>query len=242
VEKNGKYGFINGKGDVVVKVEHDIEYDIDIEALYGPTIYNADNDYYDGYILVDDKKDSQSKVSIEHSYQRGDIVFPESFKDEDGNTYIIVGTNSWVFKDNDQITSVKLPETMEFISEGAFSSCMNLTSINIPQSVKSIGNLAFVNCESLQKVTMNVNGQLEKIMAYSFAGCSSLKKIDLPESVTYIGPAAFLNCKNLESITIPNDVEYVYDNAFEGCNKLKINGINKEEWLKQNQAKIVAAK
>lgn len=167
----------------------------------------------------------------------GDLVIPEQVADYDGTKYTVVGTGSWIFHNYSEITSVKLPETMEYIGEGAFAGCTAMETINIPPSVNSIGNMAFCNCESLKRLILGEG--VTKLMAYVFAGCRSLETIRLPEKVTYIGPAAFLNCESLKSITIPNTVECVYEDAFDGCNKLKINGMGKDEWIKLHKEKIV---
>ncbi len=186
------------------------------------------------------KNHSERAVQVSNDRRiccHGDLVIPELVADYDGTKYTVVGTGSWTFHNYSEITSVKLPETMEYIGEGAFAGCTAMETINIPPSVNSIGNMAFCNCESLKRLILGEG--VTKLMAYVFAGCRSLETIRLPERVTYIGPAAFLNCDSLKSITIPNTVECVYEDAFDGCNKLKINGVKKDEWFKANKAKIL---
>lgn len=46
---------------------------------------------------------------------------------------------------------------------------------------------------------------------------SKLMRIKLPESLQLIESKAFANCKDLKGITLPNSLEEIYDDSFEGC-------------------------
>lgn len=65
------------------------------------------------------------------------------------NNYI----DSWMFCDKEKLTSIILPETLEYINERAFSNCDGLTAIDIPATVKRISNNAFSDCNNLATVT-----------------------------------------------------------------------------------------
>lgn len=52
-----------------------------------------------------------------------------------------------------------------------------------------------------------------------------LKTIVLSRNISHIYSRAFENCTLLEKITIYDKIEYIADNAFEGCDKLTIYGI-----------------
>ena len=90
-----------------------------------------------------------------------EIVIPEMIS---GVT--ITGIGPGVFMNNQTITSVTLPETMENIGQNAFRDCANLQTVSFG-GTKSIGQTAF-------------------------AGCTALKDVTLPEKVSYVGPNAFL--------------------------------------------------
>ncbi len=83
------------------------------------------------------------------------------------------------FYENKGITSVHLPESLEFIDAQTFDGCENLTYVNIPESVSKIG-------------------------LHAFYGCTSLESIFIPENVAYIDRNAFTDCTNLKTITIAN--------------------------------------
>ena len=53
----------------------------------------------------------------------------------------------------DELTSVRLPETIVTIGHSAFRFCGKLSNINIPDSVHTIGKLAFQGCNCLPDET-----------------------------------------------------------------------------------------
>ncbi len=57
-------------------------------------------------------------------------------------------------RDNANLGTVTLPQTLELIPDSAFRNCSSLAEIDIPASVTSIGNYAFYNATALKKVTM----------------------------------------------------------------------------------------
>jgi len=77
-----------------------------------------------------------------------------------------------IFKGNEEILTVNLPEGLLNIPLRAFSGCTSLTDVIIPEGVVNIGESAFL-------------------------GCASLSSIIIPLSVTNIGVYAFRNCKSL---------------------------------------------
>ena len=98
-----------------------------------------------------------------------------------------------MFYDNDNITSVLIPDSVTTIGDGAFCNCSNLTSVVIGDSITTIGDHAFYNCDGLTSVV-------------------------IPDSVTTIGKEAFQYCSNLTSVTIGNGVTSIGFYAFYDCN------------------------
>ncbi|WP_461256387.1 leucine-rich repeat protein [Treponema sp. R80B11-R83G3] len=82
--------------------------------------------------------------------------------------------------------AITIPNSVESIEFGAFSSRAGLTSVTIGNGVDNIGNGAFSYCTSLADITFTPTSK-----------------------VTSIGDSAFANCTNLDSITIPNSVTRV---------------------------------
>ena len=101
---------------------------------------------------------------------------------------------------------------------GAFSDNNELTKVTIPKSIESLGARAFEGCSSLQWIS-GLNNITELGVA-CFAGCASLTAIDLPEGLKKIGSQAFKGCVGLYSISIPNTVNSIGSEAFQDCSSL----------------------
>ena len=82
-----------------------------------------------------------------------DLILPDSYN---GESYEIYKFALWY---RDDITSVKIPNSVTLIGEMAFRNCSNLTSITIPDSVTCIGGYAFYYCQSLKRI--NYYGTVE---------------------------------------------------------------------------------
>lgn len=111
-----------------------------------------------------------------------------------------------------------IPNSVEEISEKAFSYCAGLTSINFGTGVHSIGPQAFTDCAGLTSITMPSN--MRYIYDYAFAGCANLAQIDLGNGIEAIGPYAFTGLEKLETIQIPNSVKTIGEGAFYMCSEL----------------------
>lgn len=100
---------------------------------------------------------------------------------EIGHAAFYKSENTW-----DELTSVKLPDTLMYIGSLAFRG-NSLESIYIPSEVSTIGILSFAD--------------------------NNLSNITIEEGVTKIGNSAFFN-NNISNITIPNSVSQIDEYAF----------------------------
>ncbi len=66
-------------------------------------------------------------------------VCPEQIEIKEGTILIAEGA---IKENNQNLSTVILPDTLVYIDEGAFINCTNLKNISIPKSVKSIGSYA----------------------------------------------------------------------------------------------------
>ncbi|MBQ5594974.1 MAG: leucine-rich repeat protein, partial [Alistipes sp.] len=153
------------------------------------------------------------------------------------------------FKDNVNLTSIKIPETVTWIRSSAFHGCLNLakfegkfaadngvcliinnsfeyfalgcglTEYVVPNSVKSINNSAFASCPSLMEVTIPEN--VNNIGFSAFKNCSNLKTVNIADSVTSIGTNAFYGCTNLVNINLPSNLSKIASSTFEGCTSIE---------------------
>ncbi len=128
-----------------------------------------------------------------------------------------------VFKNNDILRYVSLPETVSTIHEKAFSGCRCLEKIVMPNTMKYIGAKAFEDCSSLKEIELPAG--ITVIKRSTFRLCKSLKYIRIPEGVKKIEHGAFSNCSSLKVVELPSTLEEIEGFAFYNCTELeKING------------------
>lgn len=110
--------------------------------------------------------------------------------------------------------------SVTLIDEEAFRNNENITSITIPDSVTSMGPMAFYSCDKLVSVLFTGTPKITEIPQSAFWYCVALKNINIPSSVTRIESQAFEDCSSLTSITIPSSVTGVGGSTFKDCRSL----------------------
>ena len=118
------------------------------------------------------------------------------------------------FAGNQDIVSVRIPESVKRINHDAFSGCTALVRAELPDDIISIQDGAFSDCESLSEITLP-NG-ISRIEDNVFRGCKSLADIELSSNIDYIGKSAFSDCTALASFTVPESVTAIGNLAFSG--------------------------
>lgn len=162
------------------------------------------------------KFDKSTGTIVGYSGSNTDVTIPNKI---DGVTVTSIGIRAFSSTNNHtEITSVKIPDSVTSIGEGAFEWCSYLKTVNIPQNVKSIEDSTFDGCKQLTNLIIP-NG-VTSIGKVAFTGCTSLTNITIPNGVTYIGNIAFEGCSGLKSIDIPNSVRYIGGEAFRSCTNL----------------------
>ena len=139
---------------------------------------------------------------------------------------------------NHVFNEIILPNTIITLEEGAFL-YSNLTSISLPNSVEYIGEAAFGYSESLQSI--EIGNKLKSIGSYAFM-YTTLNGINLPDKSFTIGDNAFMYTPNLKSvylggvksigelafmnsgivtIKVPNTVNTIGEGVFQNTKSLK---------------------
>lgn len=137
------------------------------------------------------------------------------------------------FRNQTQISSISLPDSLTSIESNAFAGCTGLTSIVIPDKVTSVDSTAFSGCTNITTVSMpasirnyipNVKNATitsgNAIQASAFENCTTLLSVTLPNSLVSIGNKAFYGCSNLNSLNIPSNVTLIGANAFYNCTSI----------------------
>lgn len=154
---------------------------------------------------------------------------------------LLIDSNGLLISASSQLNKVRIPDSVRYIGNSAFSCCNTLKSIVIPKSVVSIGDEAFFNCIALKEVfipdtvkyigkkafsrcrSLNevaIPASITNIADQTFDTCDSLPSISIPKSIRTIGKRAFYFCRSLTKITLPDKIETIDEEAFCGCSQL----------------------
>ena len=123
-----------------------------------------------------------------------------------------------LYLDEELLTELVIPESVQSINAYAFYGCGNLTSIIIPDGVTHIGESAFRACTDVLSIV--IPATTTDIDSYAFAGCTGLDSITITEGVVSIGSYAFEGCTCLSNVTIPNSVMKIGYSALKDCSAL----------------------
>lgn len=152
----------------------------------------------------------------------------------------IISFGSSVFANNDNLTSFIFPTNPAFVETGykVLYDCNNLTSITLGENIKVISAESFYQCNKLTNVV--IPDGLQAILYRAFAK-TAITEINL-KNITGLGAQSFEHCYNLETIdwgaclwggkidyrtfymcnslkeiNIPDNVQVVGTDTFNGC-------------------------
>jgi hypothetical protein len=108
--------------------------------------------------------------------------------------YIVTGIAPDAFRECESITSVRLPDSINWIGDYAFFSCSALEELNMPHSLKTVGASAF--------------------------GGSALKKLIFPDGLTNIGKYAINTTDQLEELSLPDTLNEMGEGNLEYGSRL----------------------
>ncbi|MDH6533447.1 RagB/SusD family nutrient uptake outer membrane protein [Parabacteroides sp. 52] len=156
---------------------------------------------------------------IKYNGTGGAVVLPEG----------ITKIGDEVFLNNKKITSIVIPEGVTHIGSRAIAWCEKLTRIDLPNSLVNIGSQAFASTE-ISSITIPEN--VSQIGAMPFYQCRNLAAVGVASGNSYYksiegvlydsGIKTLLQCPNKKSgnLLIPNTVERIVDQAFDGGNSV----------------------
>ena len=123
----------------------------------------------------------------------------------------------------DNLTELKLPESVTEIKEYAFAYCKGITGLkeDFAANIKEIQTGCFYNCTGMKNLV--IPACIEEIGYQAFSQCTGLEMVMIPDSVKTLGEAAFENDTALKEVTVPGDAEYVrsYVGPFKGCTHIE---------------------
>lgn len=146
-----------------------------------------------------------TKYTVHGEPPTGNLVLPNE------GTYKI---GEWLFAQNQQITSVTIPEGVVEIENRAFLGCKNITKVALPSTLKNIGYAAF-SCTGIKEI--KIPEFITTISEDTFRDCQNLTSVIFPSQLKTIGKGAFWGTR-LESISLPTGLSQIGDDAFYGTN------------------------
>ena len=120
---------------------------------------------------------------------------PETFE-RDGIQYRIVAIEAGAYKDNQEITSLVVPDSVQCIRDEAFANCTNLKQIALNEHLQELGQLVFVNCTSIEEIVIPDH---VPTLYGCFSGCTNLRDVTLPNQILF-DTTTFEDCDHIEVI------------------------------------------
>lgn len=142
----------------------------------------------------------------------------------------ITHLGEYAFYDCQNAETISIAESVQSIGKYAFYFC-KFSNVKLPESMEVISESMFENCRYLKYVEFPKN--LKRIEKYGFGMCLGLNSVEIPEGVTSIGDGAFTACGNssswglyyscydFTSVKLPSTLKSLGTNAFRWCTELR---------------------
>lgn len=149
----------------------------------------------------------------------------------DGTVYTVTSIGDYAFQGNNELVSVKFPNTLTSMGYSAFSACKSISGpIVIPASVVLMQLWALRELASCQEfivdeknpVYQSIDGVIYSKGLDSLVFCPEGKSgaLIIPEGVQMITDASCHSCYNLTSISLPSTVKTFESFCFYNCTGL----------------------
>lgn len=160
------------------------------------------------YIL----NDSEEVIikGLKGNIKLADIVIPDQI-----NGHPVTEIANYAFSNMKTLKTISFPKEMKKIGIAAFKNS-GIESVTISNNIRLVGVESFSDCSKLSKVCWESNAT---ISGFCFRNCINLKEFDF-SSAKYIGKRAFRK-SGLIKIYLGENIECVYDAAFEDCEQLQ---------------------
>ncbi len=122
-------------------------------------------------------------------------------------------------------TTIFIPAYMEdrdvtVIGPEAFKGNKTAERIYLPEKAVEIGEEAFADCSALRDIY--ITGTVERIGKRAMADCPLIEEIIFPEAINRIEALTCQGDTGLQQITIQPAVSEIADDAFAGCDALRL--------------------
>jgi hypothetical protein len=193
---------------------------------------NAESDF-----TVTLTSDNAGVIITRYTGTSARVVIPATIQ---GLPVVEIGNNA--FRENENITSVVIPEGIVIIRNNAFYECRRLASVTLPSTLVRIESSAFRACKALTSISLPAGlqvlgndvfmhsgltsfpnpwpAEITVIPDFTFTG-TNLGDIVIPEGIIQIRNRAFEDI-GLTSVTLPSSIRSIHGNAFSGNPNLSL--------------------
>lgn len=209
-------------GDNTVVSSSFFDYYSQLDMIFCPLNSKAREELESGDVLLGDVnsnfqyEDEQATYWVDRAtgtivkceLKGNELKIPEAI---DGVEITGIGKN--VFKQNTDLYSINIPDTVTKLDDNCFYFCLKLVDISGCNGITEIGDSCFyyVGAETVPYM-QNLNKICDKAFYSQY-----IKEVRLGENVSYIGKDAFINNKYITIYCSPNTYAYIF---------LKNNGYN----------------
>lgn len=158
------------------------------------------------------KKDASTFQVSGPGEKRSDYVIPSHYRG-----VAVTGVMTYFFN-NEQLKTVILPETIDYIEQFDPTLCPDL-SYNEYDNALYLGSaqnpyLALIRAKDSSIPSCAIHADTRVIAAGAFQKCRALTSVTGGEKLLSIGESAFSNCQNLTQITLPSGITEIHAETF----------------------------
>lgn len=182
------------------------------------------------FVFYPNNDEATSYYVKEYIGAGGNVTIPTTVIIKD-DTKPVTKINTEVFCQRSDVTSVTLPEGLQYIGNKAFYGT-GITSLSLPNSITGLGDMALASCPALASIDIGTG--VSEVSSNAFINCPNLATITVAAGNTALkaedgvlfsksGTSLYVcAAKGAKSgdYTVPSGVNYVYDNAFAYCTQL----------------------
>lgn len=136
-----------------------------------------------------------------------------------------------LYSENNEIINLVIPSEVTTIGAFQFMNAEHLKSVTVPSSVTEIQSYSFAGCSSIDEVHITDLDAWCRILWGSekanplesfgelYLNGELVTEVRFPDNISNVGNS-FINCKHLKKITLPKNVTFIDNKAFNGCDSL----------------------
>lgn len=164
-----------------------------------------------------------------------EVRLPATLK-ELGSVYEMLGVGGAVFTECTALEKIEIPASISRLPELTFMGCTSLSEVTLNEGLEEIGERVFEGCTNLTEIELPRTVTTVERAAFNgswldhpvFPGtvailpnscylwCGNMKGFTIEEGVVEIGRQSFADCGAITEINVPNSVEWIRSDAFQG--------------------------